>query len=701
MSTPAEVVSYITGKGWAVKGREKWAGVGVQLVLDCPLCGKKSDGEQRRFYISEATGQWKTFCCQRDGNLITLMRAEGDLDVKLVNSAGMMHHDAKGIGQRMLATRSGAAALSLVTEKHELPASGRDEEYHAALMAPDGAEALAYLMAGPYIVETPEGPKDKARGLHLETVVAAKLGYRKDDSTGLEWIAIPWYLPDGKLAGFKYRVLPRHETASKVRFRREKGAPTVLYGAHLLASSPAPVVTLYEGEIDRLSGNQMGLPMGLASTAGAGTWLPEWTALLAGVDTILIAYDDDAGGEAGAEKVAEELGRWRCRRVRLPRHDMNECVAPATAVDPVLIAEAVALATPFGFDSLQDAGAFGELVDLDPVRAIGSDPVVDGFKEFMAGVRGGEITVLTGESGHGKTTFSTYWAWRLAEAGHGPTGIASPEQLAVEEAMKLATMEAGGSFLKLDKPGRLHVLSMLARRGVYVHKAFGKVTKKALFDTLRYFYRACGGKLFVIDHLGFFAGEEDGGSQKSAVDRIDKFMEELHDLLRLELRGLHVVLVAHPRNVGDGRDGAQVKIRMRHLKGSSGIRQFADNVMIVERAERKDGKLRAYITFEKVRSMFGECGEVLLAFDKDSLRYSRPSAPAAPAPPTLPPAASVQATIASQLLVGLSGAPSAAPAPAGRKPRAIGPSPSGKPRQRRKDDAKKAAANDTDDTDEE
>jgi len=666
MSTPAEVVSYITSKGWTVKSREKWAGVGVQLVLDCPLCGKKTDGEQRRFYISEATGQWKTFCCQRDGNLITLMRAEGDLEVKLVNSAGMMSADAKGIGQRLLASRGGAAALSLVTEKHELPASGRDEEYHAALMSPAGADALAYLT--------------DVRGLTRETVTAAKLGYRHDTASGIEWVAIPWYLPDGKLAGFKYRVLPKYETASKVRFRREKGAPTVLYGAHLLAEKPAPVVTLYEGELDRLSGDQVGLPTGLATTAGAGTWLPEWTALLAGVDTILIAYDTDASGEAGAEKVAEELGRWRCRRVKLPAHDMNDCIAPATAVDPMLIAEAVALATPFGFDALQDAGAFGELVDIDPARAIGFDPVVDGFKEFLAGVRGGEISVLTGESGHGKTTFSTYWAWALAQAGHGPTGIASPEQLAVEEAMKLATMEAGGSFLALDKPGRLHVLSMLARRGVYVHKAFGKVTKKALFDTLRYFYRACGGKFFVIDHLGFFAGEDDGGSQKTAVDRIDKFMEELHDLLRLELHGLHVVLVAHPRNVGDGRDGAQVKIRMRHLKGSSGIRQFADNVLVVERAERKDGKLRAYVTFEKIRSMFGETGEVLLAFDKDSLRYSRPSAPAQLTAPAAAPTPSVQGVITSQLLAGT--ATTATPAP--------------KTKAKRRD-AKKAQANDSDD----
>jgi hypothetical protein len=259
--------------------------------------------------------------------------------------------------------------------------------------------------------------------------------------------------------------------------------------------------------------------------------------------------------------------------------------------------------------------------------------------------------------------------------------------MAIEEAMKLATMEAGASFLALDKPGRTHVLSMLARRGVYVHKSFGKVTKKALFDTLRYFYRACGGKFFVVDHLGFFAGEEDGGSQKNAVDRIDKFMEELHDLLRLELKGLHVVLVAHPRNVGDGRDGAQVKIRMRHLKGSSGIRQFADNVMIVERAERKDGKLRAYITFEKVRSMFGECGEVLLAFDKDSLRYSRPSAPAQLTAPAAAPAPSVQGVLASPLLVGAAGAPAPAVTPA--KPKA-------KPRRK---DAKKAQANDVDDND--
>ena len=641
MAVNHDVISYIQQKGWPVRSREKWDIVGWQMILDCPLCNKKSDGEQRRFYISESTGQWKTFCCQQDGNLITLQRKLGDLDVRLVSAGGVLDSGAKGFGQKLLASRSGAAAMSLVTEKHTLPKQGLDVEYHAALLG--CPEALAYLR--------------EERGFTDATIERARYGFRAMDAAqatkagipegtpGHGWIAIPWYLPDGTLAGFKYRAMKATEAALNTRFRREKGSPTVLYGAQRLASKPASVVTLYEGEFDADSGDQIGFPFGLASTGGAGTWQPEWTVLLAGVDTILLAYDDDPAGDAGAEKVAEALGRWRCRRIRLPRHDANACIAPATACPLEEVLSAMIQAEPFRLLSMKSAGDYTGILDLDRGKAMGIDPSVPGLMAILGGLRGAEITLITGETGQGKTTFTTFWAWSLATAGFGPVMVSSPEIVPEEEVLKLATMEAGAPFLDLDKPGRLYILQRLNRKGIIVYNGYGKQTKASLFDSLRYLYRACGGRFAVVDHLQFFVGRAPG---QQGNDAIDEFLMELNSLLVNECPGLHVVLVAHPSNQGasdrDKKTGAR-RVSMFDIKGSSGARQLVSNVAVIERAERLDGKLRAYLRFEKVRSLFGATGEVAFEFDKDALHYKSLHAvaaaqaqaqTAAPAPTAIP-----------------------------------------------------------------
>lgn len=604
MTNSAE--EYVTLKGWPIRKHEKWAS-GPQLVLDCPICGKQSDGEHRRFYIAEQTGLWKSWCCDLEGNLLTLQRRMGDLDVRIIGAGGGIDQRARALGQRILATRGGGskrAALAVVDEKTRaaLPPKGRDEEYHQALLAEP--RAMEYLRA--------------VRGFDDAHVELGKLGYRKGND-GREWITIPQYLSDGTLSGFKFRVTPWHEDGKRTRFAREAGCPTVLYGAQRLGHATS--VTIYEGELDALSGDQLGCPAGVASTAGAKTWLPEWTALLAGVDTIFLAQDADQDGDEGASKVADALGRWRCRRVKLPLHDMNACLAAGVQAE---VQAAFVAAEAMPHQMIGSAGGYHDgLMALSMSQARGASWGMATLDLLFAGRRGGEITVVSGETGQGKTTLTTFLCWLAATLGE-PALIGSFEHQPLDEALKLVTMETGAEFVSLADADKERVIATLARKPLYLIDAYGSVDDAVVFDTLRYFYRACGGRLAVIDHLGFVIDNDRGG--KPAHEATEKFLLALQRLLKTELPGLHVMVVVHPKNQQDEK-GKPAKVTKFSLRGGANVRQTADNVLIVEKAVRLDGKHMAYIVLDKVRSIMAEEGRLCWQFDRPSLRYIEPALP--------------------------------------------------------------------------
>ena len=573
---------------------------------------RSSTSKRRGSSASEQTGQFKTFCCDVVGNVWTLRRHFGDLKAKIIAGAGGVDSRARSLGQRILATRGSkrAPALALVSDEHTLPETGTDDKYREALaQSPDAIEWLRV-----------------ARGFDDATIERARYGLRQSKD-GREWIAIPQYLPDGRLAGFKYRILPWHmaDPDNDRRFAREKGSPTVLYGAQRLGRSTS--VVIYEAEMDADSGDQLGLPTGLASTGGANTWLPEWTALLAGIDTIFLAHDADEAGEDGAGKVAEALGSWRCRRVHLPLKDMNACLAAGLGEE---VKHAFASAQPMDHPLIVRPSKYAQaLQGIDPAVAKGRDTGLRVLNALIGGRRGGELTVVSGHTGQGKTTATTFLAWLASTKGE-PALIGSFEHPPEDESLKLVTMEAGESFVDLEDKKRERVIAAVHKKPLYLIDAYGSMSWDTVWDTFRYFYYACGGRVAVIDHLDYVIDRADN-DRRPRHEIIDEFITRLIGMLKQELKQLHVYLVVHPK-VEDKVRGKAPPVTKDSLKGGGAVKQKPDNVLIVRKARRLDGKYRSYWLFDKVRHILGTEGEIVLGFDKPALRFQELQPP--PAPPT-------------------------------------------------------------------
>lgn len=131
------------------------------------------------------------------------------------------------------------------------------------------------------------------RGLQRSTIAKFKLGWDG------ERIIVPVRDPLGTLVNVRrYKM---NAKANKMVNWPGYGDAT-LWGLDALKM---PRVVLCEGEMDAILGRQYRFPT-LTSTAGAGTWLPEWNVLFVGKQ-VYLCYDVDEQGEQGARKVANQL----------------------------------------------------------------------------------------------------------------------------------------------------------------------------------------------------------------------------------------------------------------------------------------------------------------------------------------------------------------------------------------------------------
>jgi replicative DNA helicase len=227
--------------------------------------------------------------------------------------------------------------------------------------------------------------------------------------------------------------------------------------------------------------------------------------------------------------------------------------------------------------------------------------------KLLSGWRAGEITVLSGRSGIGKSTLACFLS--LVQAVDTAMLYLTFEVLPKNIVRKWISMLANKAFHKLSREEYVASRKRLARRSIWIADNYGMVQ---LEDVRKSVYDACNRhsvRFVVIDHLGHLVsmGKEDATKESGKIIRECKRWA-------LDL-GVHILLVAHLRKPGVG-DGS--KARMEDLRGSSEIYQTSDNVALLE---RRDGQTDCIVRIVKCRDDAGYEGKAELSFDPLSLRY--------------------------------------------------------------------------------
>jgi replicative DNA helicase len=235
------------------------------------------------------------------------------------------------------------------------------------------------------------------------------------------------------------------------------------------------------------------------------------------------------------------------------------------------------------------------------------------------------LIVITGETGHGKSTFSTWQLWELAKAGH-TVAITSFEQQPEQTVMQLLAMEFGGDPTGRSDQEQDAALDRLASYPLYIVDHYGNVPYTKLEEAIKYAVRRCGVRYILIDHLGFLVSPE-AEDERRAIEAVIRSLV----LIRKDM-DVTMFLIVHPRNDPDAAK-KWGRVTMQHIKGASAIRQDADLVLIVTRELPNQVKGRmcpkdkprpwpqARIYIDKKRGRFGAvsgAGEVVLAFDPKS-----------------------------------------------------------------------------------
>lgn len=577
----------------------RWRRVGENEVrFPCPSC-RADEG----FSLNLLTGLWVCMraSCGERGNLYRLKVLRGDA----------LHVERP----RPDLTPPPPAKLPPPAQKPSVT------RWHEALVSADEASAAReYLMS---------------RGIRDDCWAFAKLGWMRHRRDGTEpdcqngWIVIPYPYPEdrSRCGCVKLRAVPPEPMGKKgrrQRYDRLPGGRNLLYAPCGL--DPKKTLVLAGGELDALSVVQTVLdayPEGwnVVATGGEAAWDEEWADLLETCEDVVVAYDADRGGRKGAEKVANALGRHRCRVMEMPGgcNDLNDALSQGklgffdlqalitSAKSPV----AQGLVKPTELQDDLIAGLFGS-----EVAAKGVSTGWRGLDGLVGGWRWSEMTLVTGETGSGKTTWLSQAVGYQVAAGHRcllwPAEIGAMAQL-----RKLVSQKAGRNAAEMEPADVISTIREV-NPFVWLVRKRGRVRPDVVRETLRYAAHMLGVRFLLLDHIDHVSG-----LGKDQWDRRSEMVEVLTDVA--DETGMHEFIVAHP----DKSDSGNRMVMPWHLKGPSDLIQASHNGISLfrERSKKqleKGGPAKSRLLVWKRRENWGRGeGYVDLDFDVKTERFAQ------------------------------------------------------------------------------
>lgn len=226
---------------------------------------------------------------------------------------------------------------------------------------------------------------------------------------------------------------------------------------------------------------------------------------------------------------------------------------------------------------------------------------------YLQGLRRGEMTVITADTGVGKTTFCTQLMVNCAMQGI-PVWINSWEMKPAVTMRKIASIILRRPMKFCDFSTHEHEQfdEWASRYKVYVNPNTIGTDINALARQLVE-AKKLGIEVVMLDHLDYLVSSK----KEKLHEAIDETVKRLHELA-FGL-SMHFLLICHPRQSATATE----EISMHGLKGSSSIKQYADNIIILHRCARTDTQAdpnKVKIRVAKNR-MFGIEGNTYLYYE--------------------------------------------------------------------------------------
>lgn len=445
----------------------------------------------------------------------------------------------------------------------------------------------------------------------IKTSVLDKYGVRCDPKQG--FLVLP-VIVDGHVVSVK-KLTYHSQSADTVGTIREtvtpRTAPTSVFGLDTVPANVKEVV-LCSNEIDALSVYQETKKPAISLPRGFSSLPQEALPSLERFKTLILWFGDDIRAWETAKLFAKKLNSKRCHIIRPSSHEPG----PFTALTQGLRLSSILMKSrPIAHESIVSFShlrqeILSQLMHTEQVAGVKWKRYVT-LNKLLKGHRRGELTVFTGPTGSGKTTFMSEYSLDLCLQGVN-TLWGSFEINNARLGKMMLTQFAMRNLAK-----RLDLFDYYADNfqtlPMYFMTFHGQESLKKVIDAMSHAVYVHDIAHVIVDNLQFMMGV--GGSEWT-----DRFMKQ--DAIIAAFRkfatnmNCHVSLVIHPRKEKESED-----LTTASVFGTAKATQEADNVLILQDRRLTSVRGRKYLQVTKNR-FDGELGLMLLKFDKESLSFA-------------------------------------------------------------------------------
>jgi twinkle protein len=514
------------------------------VLEECPTCTPHQGKQDNKWKLYVSHQNNGAYFCHRCGGKGSWFDLKGVL-------TGKPGHSTTFKNTEVTAGNDGPLANNNNNNPSSRKGGRQNEQPKPDLPLPD------QHVAGLYPQQLTENPKfvnvlhylTDERGLSVETlrkycVGASEYSFRDSDGMWSKQLCMtfPWITPVGRYQSASGQTGTQWQiTRLKTRALRHKhmqrlepaGGGWGLFGWHTVPDTAKSIV-LTEGEFDAMAVHQAtGVPT-VSLPNGCQSLPVEVLPLLERFDKIYLWMDDDTPGREGAEKFATKLGPNRCLIVRpIP----GQIDPPKDANDALLSGQnmraMIESAAPLPHKEIL---TFAEVRNelryqlANPMLAAGKQmSTLPSMNAILKGHRRGELTVITGPTGAGKTTFLSQMSLDLCQ--QGVNTLWGSFEIKNIQLMKKMLMQYAGDTSALDDNVFEHVADGFDQLPMYFMRFYGSTEIDEVLDAMEYAVYVYDVEHILLDNLQFMLssqmanarGFERFDAQERALEKFRRF----------------------------------------------------------------------------------------------------------------------------------------------------------------------------------
>jgi twinkle protein len=421
------------------------------------------------------------------------------------------------------------------------------------------------------------------------------------------------YFLDGELINIKFKT-------SDKKFKMVKDARKIPYNIDSIKNSH--YVIICEGEEETMVWHQSNLkavsvPNGASKNNNNLDWL-DATIDLFDEKVIYLATDNDEPGRKLREDLARRFTAADIRIIEFPENekDANDCLKRYGQDFITRLFENAKVLPVAEISSASDYLSTIQSYHKDGYP-IGSLVGMSETDQHMSWNRG-ELGVVTGIPGSGKSTWLDYMFVRLAYLKNWKFGIFSPENIAPLKITRMSEQLLSKPLGKMNSGEIEQAVQIIDNHfWFYNVETLEDYTLGNLLRLAEMLVKRHGIDCLCLDPFNYI---EQDGSEDSSNERIGGLLRNLKKFA--VKNNVLVVLVAHPRKMDKTSAGYNVP-RLYDISGSHHFFNVPDWGIAVHRSFENGQKDPVEVHVQKIKWHFrGKLGRVDYEFDRDSGQYS-------------------------------------------------------------------------------